>query len=136
MKKRWKIIFGIIAGLIAMVVIVWISPVGQFIRTGGLSLEEQPLDTEQWIAVRDAEPTEKRIRLMMLEDLMENQIKTGMDSTEVKEMLGEPERTFGFSYGLGTLTPGMDLLHLIVRFDDNGKVQKLDVESEGKLKKK
>lgn len=113
---------------------LWLSPVGQFVLTGGLSLEEQPLDTEQWIAAKHAEPTEKRIRLLMVEDIMENKVKTGMDSSEVKTLLGEPERDFGFSYRIGTLSPGMDAMHLLVKFDANGKVTTLAVESEGKLK--
>jgi hypothetical protein len=135
MKRRWKIVIGIVAGLVAMLVMVWLSPVGQFVLTGGLNLEEQPLDTQQWIAARQEEPAKKRIRLLMLEDVMENQVKTGMDSADVKALLGEPERDHGFSYGLGILSPGMEAMHLIVIFDDYGKVKKLDVESEGKFKK-
>ncbi len=69
----------------------------------------------------------------MLEDLMENRLKTGTDSSVVIEMLGEPERDFGFSYALGRLTEGMDPLYLIVKYDSSGKAEKLNVESEEKL---
>lgn len=75
-----------------------------------------------------------RIRLLMVDDLMENHLKTGMDSSAVKEMLGEPERKYGFSYGLGMLTPGMDPLYMILSFDTNGKIDNMDVETEGELK--
>jgi hypothetical protein len=57
-----------------------------------------------------------------------------MDSSEVKEILGEPERQYGFSYGLGILSPGMDPLYMILTFDASGKINKMDVETEGELK--
>jgi hypothetical protein len=135
MKKRWKITIGIIAGLAVVVLIVWMSPMGRFIITGGLgTLDEQPFDAQQWKTVRNGGLTEKRIRLMMLDDLMENKLKTGTDSLTVKEMLGEPEREYGFSYGLGALTEGMDPFYLVLEFDSVGNMSELNVANEGKLK--
>jgi hypothetical protein len=135
MKKRWKITIGIIAGLAVVLVIVWTSPIGRFILTGGLGeLDEQPFDAQQWKAVRNGDQAAMRVRLMMLDDLMENKLKTGMDSVTVKEMLGEPERGYGFSYGLGALTEGIDPFYLVVNFDSVGNVSRLNVANEGKLK--
>lgn len=135
MSKRWKISIGIIAGLAVVVVIVWMSPIGRFILTGGLrDMKEQPFQSQQWKEVRNSDQTTMRIRLTMLDDLMENKLKTGMDSLTVKEMLGEPERQYGFSYGLGTITEGIDPFFLIVDFDSAGHVRKLNVASEDKLR--
>ena len=135
MKKSWKISIGIIAGLVVVLVVVWMSPMGRFILTGGLSeLDEQPFDSQQWKAVRNGDPAAMRIRLMMVDDLMENKLLTGTDSSTVIEMLGEPERQYGFSYGLGMLTEGVDPFFLIVEFDSGGAVRNLNVTTEGKLK--
>lgn len=137
MKRSWKIILGIIAGIMVVLIIICISPLGRFVITGGLgTLKEQPFNAEQWKEVESSDPETKRIRLMMLDDLMENGLLTGKDSTMVKEMLGEPERIYGFSYGLGTITEGIDPIYLIIDFDSLGKVSKLNVENEGKLKGK
>lgn len=135
MKKSWKIGIGIIVGLAVVFAIVWTSPIGRFILTGGLSdLNEKPFESQQWKAARNGDPTAMRIRLMMVDDLLEKKIIIGMDSSSVKEMLGEPESQYGFSYGLGTLTEGIDPFFLIVNFDSVGTVSKLDVANEGKLK--
>lgn len=137
MNKRWKITLGIIAGVAVVLMIVWTSPIGRFILTGGLTrMEEQPFNSQQWKQVRTGDQVEKRIRLMMIEDLMETKLKTGIDSLTVKEMLGEPERQFGFSYDLGAITEGIDPFYLVVNFDSVGNVSKLDVAGEGKLKGK
>lgn len=135
MSKRWKITIGIIAGLAVMLLIIGLSPLGRFILTGGLAnTAEQPFDARQWKEVKDEEPYKMRIRLMMLDDVMENRLKIGMDSTEVKEMLGEPERQYGFTYRVGMLAPGMDPMYLILKFDSKGKMNTLDVENEKELK--
>lgn len=133
MKQRWKIITGISAGLIIMLITVWISPVGRFIQAGGLSMEEQPFDSVQWKAVTHEPADKMRIRLLMLDDLMDTRLKTGTDSATVKAMLGEPDRIYGFSYGLGTLTPGMDPLFMVLTFGPTGKVEKIDIETRDKL---
>lgn len=134
MTKRWKIILGIISGLAVVIIIVLLSPFGRFVITGGLmDLNEQPFNQQQWKDARDAEPQVLRARLLMLEDLMENHLKNGLDSMTVKDMLGEPERQAGFSYALGTLTPGMDNVFLIVQFDGAGKVSDLVVKGEKNL---
>jgi hypothetical protein len=133
MNKRWKISLGIVAGIAVMLLILLLSPVGRFILSGGLGMEEQKFDAQQWQTVANEDSSKKRIRLMMTDDLTKNFLP-GMDSTAVKQLLGEPERQYGFTYSLGTLTPGMDPLFLIVKFGANGKVSKTDVEIESELK--
>lgn len=133
MKQRWKITLGIIAGLAVVFLIIWMSPIGRFILTGGLGAEEQPFNSRDWKAVRDLTPEKKRIRMLMLDDLMEQRLKTGMDSAAVKEMLGEPERTYGFSYDLGELAPGIDMVYLILTFDRRGKLDKINVSAKKEL---
>lgn len=135
MTKRWKITLGIIGGIAVVLIITWLSPFGRFVLTGGLGeLDEQPFNQQQWIAARNAEPLVLRTRLMMVDDLMENRVKKGIDSLAVKEMLGEPERQYGFSYALGTLAEGMDPFFLIVDFDSTGHVNQLLIKSENKIK--
>ncbi len=134
MKQRGKVIVGIIAGFAVVLLIIWMSPVGKFILSGGLSTKEQSFDAQQWQALKNEETSKKSARLLMADDLMQNHLKIGMDSTEVKKMLGEPERRYGFAYGLGTLTPGMGLFYLIITFDTNGKIDKMDVEIEEEIK--
>ncbi|MFN8335980.1 MAG: hypothetical protein U0U09_12705 [Cyclobacteriaceae bacterium] len=135
MKQRWKITLGIIAGLVVVALITWMSPIGHFILTGGLGVDEQPFDAQAWKAVSNAEPGKKRVRMLMLDDLMENRLKTGMDSITVKEMLGEPDRAHGFSYDMGELAPGIDIVYLILTFDGNGKVDKINVKGKKELTK-
>lgn len=135
MTKRWKITLGIIGGIAVMLIITWMSPFGRFVLLGGLGeLDEQPFNKQQWIAVRNAEPLVLRTRLMMADDLMENRIKKGLDSLAVKDLLGEPERQYGFSYALGTLAEGMDPFFLIVDFDSTGRVKQLLIKSENMIK--
>lgn len=133
MKQRGKVIAGIIAGFAVVLLIIWMSPVGKFILSGGLGMEEQKFDASQWRAVETEDFSKKRIRLMMSDDLTEN-ILPGMDSSGVKQLLGEPERKYGFTYNVGSFAPNMDPLFLILTFDANGKVSKTDVEIEGELK--
>ena len=133
MNKRWKISLGIVAGISVMLLIILLSPVGRFVLSGGLDMEEQKFDAQQWQSVEHEDSSKKRIRLMMTNDLTKN-LLPGMDSTTVKQLLGEPERQYGFTYSLGALTPGMDPLFLIVKFGANGKVSKTDVEIESELK--
>lgn len=115
-------------------IIIWLSPFGRFVLKGGLAeLQETPFDKQQWIAARNAEPLVLRKRLLMLEDLMENHLKKGTDSATVKEMLGEPERQYGFSYALGTLTEGMEPFFLIMDFDTTGLVTGMHVKNETSL---
>lgn len=135
MNKRWKIILGIITGLVIVLIITWMSPFGRFVLTGGLGeLGEKPFDTQQWIAAKNGDAMVLRTRLLMTGDLMENKLKKGTDSATVKAMLGEPERQYGFSYAIGTLTPGMDPFFLIVEFDSAGRVSRLQIKNETRIK--
>jgi len=68
-------------------------------------------------------------RHFMLEDLKKNHLKIGMDSIEIKKILGEPERDFNFSYNLGLYKSGFDPTFLILEFDKNGKLKKINVET-------
>lgn len=128
MKRNWKIVLGIVGGLMVVLVIVWISPLGRYLLTEGFNFK-RPFDQQQWSAARPNEPATMRTRLLMLEDLLENHLKTGMDSLAIKEILGEPEREYGFSYRLGKLTEGMDRVYLILDFDGAGKVTRFNVKS-------
>ena len=65
----------------------------------------------------------------MLEDLMTNYLKIGMDSLEIKKMLGAPERDFGFSYNLGLYRSGFDPTFLILEFDNKGKMKIKKIET-------
>jgi hypothetical protein len=135
MSKGWKITLGLLAGITVVLTIIWLSPLGRFILKGGLGeLNDQPFDSVQWKDVRNGTVKAKRVRFMMMEDLMENKLKTGMDSLTVKEILGEPERQFGFSYDLGALAEGMDPFYLVVDFDSVGTVRRFNVTNEAKLK--
>lgn len=134
MNKRWKISLGIIAGLAVVLLIIWMSPIGRFILTGGLAnLKEQPFDSQQWKNARTGDQATLRTRMMMIDDL-QSKLKTGIDSLTIKEMLGEPERQYGFSYGVGMLTEGMDPMYLILHFDSVGHLSNWDVEGEKSLK--
>jgi hypothetical protein len=62
MKQRWKVITGIIAGFAVVLLIIWMSPVGRFILSGGLNTEEQPFDAQQWKSVEDLDQSKMRIR--------------------------------------------------------------------------
>jgi hypothetical protein len=68
-------------------------------------------------------------RHFMLEDLKKNHLKIGIDSIDVKNILGEPERDFNFSYNLGLYKSGFDPTFLILEFDKNGKLKKIAVET-------
>jgi hypothetical protein len=65
----------------------------------------------------------------MLSDLIENHLKIGLDSSQVKQLLGEPERDFGFSYNLGLYRSGFDATFLILKFNNTGKLEKIRVET-------
>lgn len=134
MSKRLKIILGIVTGLLVVFIIVWTSPLGRFVLTGGLGdLDEKPFSKEEWMAAKDGELIVLRKRLLMADDLMNNHLKKGLDSAAVKDMLGEPEGQYGFSYAIGTLTVGMDPLFLVVDFDRAGKASRFDIKSEKTL---
>jgi len=135
MSKRLKITLGIIGGLVVMFTILWMWPFGRFLLTGGLSELEKPFDRQQWIeAGQNTKPLALRTRLMMLDDLMNNHLKKGIDSVAVKEILGEPERQYGFSYSIGTLVEGMELMYLVVEFDSTGRSTAYQVKPEDALK--
>lgn len=138
MSKRLTITLSIIGGLIIMFTILWMWPFGRFILTGGLGdLDEKPYNKQQWVeAGYSTEPFALRNRLLMVDDLMNNHLKKGLDSTAVKELLGEPERQYGFSYAIGALTEGMEQMFLIVDFDTTGKSTEYQIKTENALQGK
>jgi hypothetical protein len=138
MGKRLKITLGIVGGLVVMFTVLWMWPFGRFILTGGLGdLDEKPFDKQQWTeAKHSTEPLALRSRLLMVDDLMNNHLKKGLDSVAVKDMLGEPERQYGFSYSIGMLTEGMDAMFLIVAFDSTGRATAYQIKTEESLQGK
>lgn len=71
----------------------------------------------------------ENIRPQMLDDLLKNHLKVGMDSMVIKDLLGEPERDFGFSYNLGYYESGFDPTFLILDFDKSGKLLYIKTET-------
>ena len=65
----------------------------------------------------------------MVEDLIKNYLKIGTDSITVKQLLGEPERDFGFSYNLGLYRSGFDPTFLIIEFNKKGKLEKVTIQT-------
>lgn len=133
MSRNWKLSLGIIGGLLVVGIIIWLSPMGRFILSGGLSMEELPFDEQQWKTATHSDSTLRK-RLLMLDDLMENKLEDGMDSASVKQMLGEPYRQYGFSYPVGTITPGIAPFYLILTFDSSGMLSDRSVKPEDRLK--
>lgn len=65
------------------------------------------------------------IRPYVLDDLMKNVLKQGMDSIEVKDLIGQPYRRENkdFYYKIGIFA-GMEPTYLVIEFDKNGKISK------------
>ena len=86
-------------------------------------------DKKRWVVHWNKHHSGENERHFMLYDLMQNHLKTGMDSIEVKKMLGNPERDFGFSYNLGFYRSGFDSTFLILEFDAHGKLKSKKIET-------
>jgi hypothetical protein len=91
--------------------------------------DDREFDRVTWIAEYGKEDNGGNLRHYMIEDLLENNLILGMDSIDVKKMLGEPERDFGFSYMLGHYRSGFDPSFLILKFDQNGKLIRAEVQT-------
>lgn len=100
MRLGYKIGLGILTVIIVILGVIWISPRGQFIRSADLEEDKQEFDKKLWTVNWVKGRNDENDRHFMLTDLTENHLKIGMDSVEVKRLLGEPERDFGFSYNL------------------------------------
>ena len=128
MRLGFKIGLGILIAVVAFV-LLWISPIGQFIRSADLQEDKQEFDKKLWTINWDKGTNDENDRHFMLTDLIENHLKIEMDSVEVKRLLGEPERDFGFSYNLGLYRSGFDPTFLILEFDEKGKLKEIKIET-------
>lgn len=129
MRLGYKIGLGVSTVIIVTVGLVWISPIGQFIRSADLEEDKREFDQNLWTINWDKGRNDENDRHFMLTDLTENHLKIGMDSVEIKKLLGEPERDFGFSYNLGLYRSGFDPTFLILEFDEKGKLKEIKVET-------
>jgi hypothetical protein len=129
MRLGYKIGLGILTVIIVILGVIWISPIGQFIRSADLEEDKQEFDKKLWTVNWDKGRNDENDRHFMLTDLTENYLKIGMDSVEVKRLLGEPERDFGFSYNLGLYRSGFDPTFLILEFDEEGKLKEIKIET-------
>lgn len=129
MRLGYKIGLGILTVIIVILGVIWISPIGQFIRSADLEEDKQEFDKKLWTVNWDKGRNDENDRHLMLTDLTENHLKIGMDSVEVKRLLGEPERDFGFSYNLGLYRSGFDPTFLILEFDEEGKLKEIKIET-------
>lgn len=129
MRLSYKIGLAILTVIIVILGVIWFSPIGQFIRSAGLEEDKQEFDKKLWTINWDRGRNDENNRHFMLTDLTENHLKIGMDSVEVKKLLGEPERDFGFSYNLGLYRSGFDPTFLILEFDEKGKLNEIKIET-------
>lgn len=127
--SRYKTALWIVAIGIVISVGFWLSPIGQFMRSFDYEEDRDEFDKKAWAINWTKYTYNENDRHFMLEDLMENHLHVGMDSTEVKDLLGEPERDFGFSYNLGFYRSGFDPTFLILDFDEMGKLKEMSVET-------
>jgi len=129
MRLWYKIGLGILIVIIVILGVIWISPIGQFIRSADLKEDRQKFDKKLWTINWPKYKNDENDRRFMLTDLTKNHLRIGMDSIEVKELLGEPERDFGFSYNLGLYKSGFDPTFLILEFDEKGKLKEIKTET-------
>ncbi|MBT1706543.1 hypothetical protein [Chryseosolibacter indicus] len=129
MRLGYKIGLGILTVIIVTMGLIWISPIGQFIRSADLEEDKREFDKNLWTINWEKGRNDENDRHFMLIDLTENHLKIGMDSVEIKKLLGEPERDFGFSYNLGLYRSGFDPTFLILEFDEKGKLKEIKIET-------
>jgi hypothetical protein len=129
MRLGFKIGLGLLSAIILILAGIWISPIGQFIRSHDYDEDKQEFNRDHWIINWPKYKNDENDRHYMLTDLTENHLKIGMDSVKVKKLLGEPERDFGFSYNLGLYKSGFDPTFLILEFDEKGKLKEIKIET-------
>lgn len=127
MKKQTQMILFFVG--LAIVGTVIISFVWKVAQLTGNEEDDREFDSKVWIAEYGKDDNGGNLRHYMIEDLLENQLNLGMDSVNVKKILGEPERDFGFSYMLGHYRSGFDPSFLILEFDQNGKLTRAEVRT-------
>lgn len=91
---------------------------------------EDSLSFETAVWLQENDPYEND-RKYMLDDLMNNYLKKGIDSTKVIEILGSPEgRLPGtYTYGLGFYRSPFDPSTLFIGLDSAGKLDTLYIRS-------
>ena len=129
MTRGQKIILGLSILIILGGLLFYISPIGQFIMSYDDHEDKLKFDKKLWTVNWDIHQIGENDRHFMLDDLVKNHLTIGMDSIKIKELLGEPERDFGFSYNLGLYKSGLDPTFLILVFDDKGKLKDVKVET-------
>lgn len=129
MTRGQKIVLGFSALVIFGGVLLYFSPIGQFVMAYDDHEDKLRFDKKRWTVNWNIHQMGENDRHYMLDDLVDNHLAIGMDSIKVKELLGEPERDFGFSYNLGLYRSGLDPTFLILEFDDNGKLKRVKVET-------
>lgn len=129
MRLGYKIGLGTLTIIIAILSIIWVSPIEQFVKTTDLEEDQQKFDKRLWSINWPKYKNDENGRHFMLTDLTKNHLRIGMDSLDVKGLLGEPERDFGFSYNLGLYRSGLDPTFLILEFDEKGKLKEIKIQT-------
>jgi hypothetical protein len=106
MSLTTKLLLGTVLVLTAGTLLLWF--LGQFYIPSEEQEDKLKFDRNVWIINWDIHQQGENDRHYMLRDLIDNRLKIGMDTIEVKLLLGEPERDFGFSYNLGLYKSGLD----------------------------
>jgi hypothetical protein len=127
MSRTTKLFLGTILVLTAGTLFLWF--LGRSYRPSDNQENKLKFDKNVWTINWDIHQIGENDRHYMLRDLIDNCLKIGMDTVEVKLLLGEPERDFGFSYNLGLYESGLDPTFLILEFDDQGNLKEIKVET-------
>lgn len=127
MRIGFKI--GLVTSIAVIVIVICVFSVGQFTTSYDYEEDKQKFDKVLWAISRAKDRSYENDRHFMLTDLIKNHLTVGMDSVDVKKLLGEPERDFGFSYNLGLYRSGFDPTFLILEFDERGKLKEIKIET-------
>ncbi|MGB3228219.1 MAG: hypothetical protein WBB02_09645 [Saprospiraceae bacterium] len=132
MVKDFKIIGGYILNILSFGLIMscnFKSNTIDSFTNSRYSEDSLLFDTKEWNLNLGKHYQGENTRHYMLSDLINKHIKLGMDSTDLKIILGEPERDFGFSYNLGLYKSGFDSTFLIFEFNSQGKLKEIKIET-------
>ena len=130
MTRRKLVIVGIVLTTLLIISggLFFISQIGIY-ATSDYEEDKLKFDKKLWTINWHKYQSDENERHYMLNDLVNSHLTIGMDSVEIKELLGKPERDFGFSYNLGLYRSGLDPTFLILVFDDKGKLKQIKVET-------
>jgi hypothetical protein len=129
MTRKQKILLGVTISSLVIILLFLILPAGKLLLKFSYDEDKLKFNKELWMINWQTHRNDENDRHYMLKDITTNHLIIGVDSTEVKKLLGEPERDFGFSYNLGLYRSGFDPTFLILEFDDKGKLRKVNVET-------